>query len=92
MGWTKPLKKLLYALPAPAFWLGVWQLCAFWVDWRVGGRGNELQMPYPISVWNALVAMVGTGDFWSTVLASLGRIAMGLGWGILLGAVLAVLT
>ena len=37
MGWAKPLKKLLYALPAPAFWLGVWQLSALWVDQREGG-------------------------------------------------------
>ena len=92
MGWVKPLKKLLYALPAPAFWLGVWQVCAFLVDRHVGGKGNELLLPYPASVWNALTAMVGTGEFWDTVLASLGRIALGLAWGVLLGAVLAVLT
>ena len=92
MGWAKPLKKLLYALPAPAFWLGVWQACACLVDRHVGGRGNELLLPYPVSVWNALVSMIGTGDFWAVVLASLGRIALGLGAGIVLGAMLALLT
>ncbi len=92
MGWIKPLKKLLYALPAPAFWLGVWQVCACLVDRHVGGRGNELLLPYPVSVWNALVSMIGTGDFWAVVLASLGRIALGLGAGIVLGAMLALLT
>ena len=92
MGWIKPLKKLLYALPAPAFWLGVWQACACLVDRHVGGRGNELLLPYPVSVWNALVSMIGTGDFWAVVLASLGRIALGLGAGIVLGAMLALLT
>jgi NitT/TauT family transport system permease protein len=92
MGWVKPLKKLLYALPAPAFWLGVWQVCAFLVDRHVGGKGNELLLPYPASVWSALTAMVGTGEFWDTVLASLGRIALGLAWGVLVGAALAVLT
>ena len=61
MGWTKPLKKLLYALPAPAFWLGVWQVCAFLVDRRLGGRGNELLLPYPASVWTALAAMAEIG-------------------------------
>ncbi len=85
-------KKLLYALPAPAFWLGVWQLCAFLVDWHVDGRGNELLLPYPISVWNALVAMVRMGEFWAAVAASLGRITLGLGAGIAVGAALAVLT
>ena len=92
MGWTKPLKKLLYALPAPAFWLGVWQVCAFWVDRHVGGKGNELLLPYPASVWTALAAMAGTGEFWGAVLTSLGRIALGLAWGVTIGAVLAVLT
>ena len=92
MGWAEPLKKSLSALPAPAFWLGTWQVCAFLVDRRVDGRGNELLLPYPISVWNALVALVGTEEFWRTVLASLGRIALGLGTGIVLGALLAVLT
>jgi len=92
MGWAKLLKKLLYALPAPAFWLGVWQVCAFLVDQRLEGRGNELLMPYPASVWNALLSMAGTGEFWATVLASLGRIAAGLAGGIALGTLLAVLT
>ena len=92
MAWARSLKKLMYALPAPAFWLGVWQGCALLVDRHVGGRGNELLLPYPASVWNALTALAGTGEFWATVLASLSRIAIGLGWGILLGAALAVLT
>ena len=92
MGWTKPLKKLLYALPAPAFWLGVWQVCAFLVDRRLGGRGNELLLPYPASVWTALAAMAGTGEFWEAVLTSLGWIALGLAWGVTIGAALAVLT
>ncbi len=92
MEWTKPLKKVLYVLPAPAFWVGVWQVCALLVDRHVDGRGNELLLPYPISVWNALVSMLGTGDFWAVVLASLGRIAVGLMCGVLLGAALAVVT
>ena len=73
MGWTKPLKKFLSVLPAPAFWLGVWQACAFLVDRSLDGKGNELRLPYPLSVWNALAAMVGTGEFWAAVLTSLGR-------------------
>ena len=89
---AKPLKKLLYALLAPAFWLGMWQVCAFLVDRHVGGRGNELLLPYPLSVWRALLSLAGTGAFWSSVLASLGRIAAGLACGVLLGAALAALT
>ena len=85
-------KKLLYALPAPAFWLGVWQLCAFLVDRRLAGKGNELLLPYPLSVWNALASMAGTGEFWATIFFSLGRIALGLTCGIVIGAALAALT
>lgn len=92
MACPKPLKNLIYVLLPPAFWLGVWQVCAFLVDRRLEGRGNELQLPYPASVWTAFTAMVGMGEFWATVAASLGRIALGLAWGVVLGAVLAVLT
>ena len=92
MAWAKPLKKLLYTLPAPAFWLGVWQVCAFLVDRHVGGRGNELLLPYPVSVWSALVSLAGTGVFWRTVLFSLGRIGFGLASGIVLGGMLAIAT
>ncbi len=81
-------KTLLHILPALLFWLGVWQLCALLVDWHVNGRGNELLLPYPASVWRALTAMLGTGAFWGTVSASLARIAVGLACGILLGAAL----
>ena len=92
MACPKSLKNLIYVLLPPAFWLGVWQVCAFLVDRRLEGRGNELQLPYPASVWTAFTAMVGMGEFWATVAASLGRIALGLAWGVVLGAVLAVLT
>ena len=92
MGWANPLKKLLYALPAPAFWLGVWQGCALLVDRRVGGGGNELLLPYPASVLRALAGLAGTEEFWAAVLASLGRITLGLAGGLCLGGLLAVLT
>ena len=92
MDWAKPLKILLCALPAPAFWLVVWQVCAYLVDRHVSGKGNELLLPYPLSVWKALVSLAGTGDFWDAVLVTLGRIAAGLACGVLLGAALAALT
>ena len=85
-------KNLLYALPAPAFWLGVWQVCAFLVDRRLEGRGNELLLPYPATVWSVLTGLAGTGEFWAAVCSSLGRIALGLVCGLGLGALLAVLT
>ncbi len=89
MGRSKSLKKQNSPAAAPAFWLGVWQLGAFWVDRRVGGRGNELLLPYPVTVARALIRLGQTGEFWQTVLVSLGRILAGMGAGTLLGAVLA---
>ena len=86
------MKKLLRWLPAPAFWLGVWQLCAFWVDRSVDGRGNELLLPYPATVLAALGEQAGQVLFWQSILATLLRVVAGLVLGAALGAALAVLT
>lgn len=92
MAWSKGLKQLALLLLPPAFWLGVWQLGALWVDRWVGGRGNELLLPYPASVGAALLELAVTGDFWQSVLLSVGRILLGLALGVLLGSLLAPLT
>ena len=89
MGRSKSLNNKISLLLPPAFWLGVWQLGAFLVDRKVGGRGNELLLPYPVTVARALIRLGQTGEFWQTVLVSLGRILAGMGAGTLLGAVLA---
>lgn len=89
---TKPLKKFIAILLPPAFWLGVWQICAFLVERSVSGRGNELLLPYPATVFSALVRLSGEAAFWQAVAASFGRILLGLLWGTALAAVLAVLT
>ena len=89
MGRSKSLNNKISLLLPPAFWLGVWQLGAFLVDRKVGGRGNELLLPYPATVARTLVRLGQTGEFWQTVLVSLGRILAGMGAGTLLGAVLA---
>ena len=57
MACPKPLKNLLYVLLPPAFWLGVWQVCAFWVDRSLECLGNEHQLPYPASVMSVFTAM-----------------------------------
>ena len=62
----------------PVFWLGVWQLCALLVDRSMGGRGNELLLPYPATVLAALTHLAGTGEFWESVLLSLLRVLAGL--------------
>ena len=89
---TEPLKKFIYAILPPAFWLGVWQFAAFWVERAVEGHGNELLLPYPASVGAALVRLCGSPLFWVTAAASLLRISAGMVCGTAAGAALAGLT
>jgi NitT/TauT family transport system permease protein len=51
-----------------------------------------LLLPYPATVCLALLRLAGEGEFWRTVLASLGRVLLGLAGGTVLGLFLAVLT
>ena len=74
MGWAKPLKNFAWKLLAPAFWLGVWQLSAFLVDRSVQGRGNELLLPYPATVFTVLLEQAGQALFWQSILATLLRV------------------
>lgn len=92
MASSKLLKKLLWALLPLAFWIGVWQLAACLVDLSVEGRGNELLLPYPVSVLKSLLRLGITASFWKAVAASLGRILAGMVLGVLAGIALAVLT
>lgn len=92
MAWPKLLKVIGKALLPLAFWLGVWQLAAWAVAWSVEGRGNELLLPYPLSVAKSLAGLVCTEGFWQTVGASLLRIFWGLAVGVTAGTVLAVAT
>lgn len=89
---NKFLTKLLRTLLPPLFWLAVWQWAAWIVELSVGGRGNELLLPYPVSVLRSMIHLLGTGVFWTTVAASLGRILYGMAAGVAAGSVLAVLT
>lgn len=83
------IRKILLPL---LFWLLVWFAAAYGVEQSVDGRGNELLLPYPASVLASLVRLCRTGEFWSSVGYSLGRILLGLAGGTLAGAVLAVVT
>ena len=89
---SKEVKNFIYALIPPAFWLGVWQLAALLVDRQLNGRGNELLMPYPVTVLAALTKLLGESAFLITVASSLGRIVLGLAMGAASGAALAGLT
>ena len=50
MAYPDRLDCALFLLLPPAFWLGVWQLGAWLVELHVEGRGNELLLPYPVTV------------------------------------------
>lgn len=92
MGRSNRPKNCIQALLPPAFWLGAWQLGAFLVELHVGGRGNELLLPYPATVLLALVRLAQAPAFWGTALTSLLRIAAGMAAGVALGGLLAGLT
>ena len=81
----KPLRTLLRVAIPLAFWLGVWQLAALWVD-------LELLLPSPAAVGRSLAALAGTTEFWLSALFTLLRVFLGLLGGALLGTVLAFLT
>ena len=92
MVWSKPVKNWTNVLLPPALWLGAWQLGAFLVELHVEGRGNELLLPYPVTVLSALAGLVLEPEFWETALTSLVRIAAGMGAGVVFGGLLAGLT
>ena len=92
MVWSKGAKNFISALIPPAFWLGVWQLAAMWVERSVNSKGNELLLPYPATVCAALLRIMGEETFFPTVFTSLGRILLGLALGTALGGVLAAVT
>lgn len=92
MASPKRLPRPLAPLLPPVFWLGVWQLGAFLVDRGLQGRGNELLLPYPASVFSELLRLAGDPAFWQTILITLARVLGGMALGFLLGAALAALT
>ena len=72
------------SLPAILFWGLVWFLAASAWD-------NPLLLPGPLQVLRRLAELAATGAFWQITLVSIGRILLGVLWGVALGVVLAVL-
>ena len=67
------------------FWLAVWQLAAYRV-------GTSLLLPSPAAVLRRAARLAASADFWETVAVTLLRISLGSIGGIVLGALIAVLT
>ena len=78
---SKPVKTLLAVL----FWLALWQLLSAAV-------GSALLLPAPLAVVQRLFELMGTAEFWYTVLLSLLRISAGIVSALVLGVITAVLT
>ena len=64
-----------------AFWLLVWQAAALMV-------GKPMLFASPVATFQALLALLPQGDFWLTVVSSLGRIALGFFLAFLAGTVI----
>lgn len=78
---SKSVKTLLAVL----FWLALWQLLSAAV-------GSALLLPAPLAVAQRLCELMGTAEFWYTVLLSLLRISAGIVSALVLGVITAVLT
>lgn len=73
-----------FALPlALLFWVGVWWLIAAIVS-------KPLLLPTPFATVQALLALMGTGDFWQNVALSLLRVFGGVAAAIFIGTLLAI--
>ncbi|MCD7954429.1 MAG: ATP-binding cassette domain-containing protein [Lachnospiraceae bacterium] len=80
------MKKIFSKIILPlAFWLGVWQILAVYVNF-------PLLLPTPVSVGSTLLELSGTGNFWKSIFLSLGRVFTGFLFGCFLGCLLALLT
>ena len=88
---NKSQNKILRVVIPLAFWLGVWQLGAVFMDWRTGGYGSLL-LPGPLEVAGRLTALVQEPAFWQAAAMSLGRIFAGFALGVAVGAAVAVAT
>ena len=78
-------KKILKGIAVAAFWLGIWWLIAALVR-------QQLLIPTPLAVVQALWSLVKTVAFWKTVALSLVRICAGFAAALVTGVALAVLT
>ncbi len=72
-------------LLATLFWVAAWHILALLL-------GNPLLLPTPGMVLRRMGQLAATASFWQTTAASIGRILLGAGGAMVLGAALAVLT
>ncbi len=78
------VKKFGLKLFVACFWLLIWELVSRWV-------GQELLLASPVTVFQTLLVLVQSIDFWQTILFSSLRIITGFAIGLVSGTVLAIL-
>jgi len=79
------VKRILKGTVALIFWIGVWAIGAKIIN-------QVLILPSPLTVAKRLLSLSVTGDFWIKTGTSLLRIFLGWMFGIIAGAILAVLS
>lgn len=77
-------RKALSTLLAAAIWLAVWQIASMAVK-------QEILLVSPVSAFQKLIELMGTGAFYRSVFNSFGRIALGFLLALVLGVALAAL-
>ena len=76
-------RKAIFRLLAAGFWLAVWQL--------ISGVVSPVLFAGPVRTFTRLFELSMLSEFWRTIFTSLGRIALGLLAGFLIGGITAVL-
>lgn len=79
------LRKALRTLAIACIWLCLWAVASAYI-------GQTLLLPSPLETLSALLQLAQSGAFWLAAIRSILRIVAGFALGIVLGALLAVLT
>ncbi len=82
---NKRTKKIIYTTLAILFWIALWHIVARRVN-------LSLVLPTPVETAEVLFSLLGEGAFWAICLNSVKRIFLGALSGILVGALIAVLS
>ncbi|MDD3172678.1 MAG: ABC transporter permease subunit [Herbinix sp.] len=77
------LKHYGFKILAVCFWLLLWELLSIWI-------GHEILLAAPTAVLVTLIGLVGSLDFWQTILFSSLRIILGFLLALFVGSILAI--
>lgn len=82
---SKKVKSTIFTAAAVLFWIAVWYIAALRI-------GKPLLLPTPADTLRTLVDLAREGEFWLVCLESVWRIFLGALAGVVLGAVIALLS